>query len=84
MKPMRKLIGLYTDDEVFLDPDEIREQLGKAGFGEIKTRYLTPRYNDEFLSGPFNKFLARLMYLASGFSPNQQWQSFFLIQGRRV
>lgn len=84
MKPMRKLIRIYTDDEVFLDPDEIREQLGKAGFGEIKTQYLTPRYDDEFLSGLFNKFLARVMYLASAFSPNRKWQSFFLMQGRRV
>jgi ubiquinone/menaquinone biosynthesis C-methylase UbiE len=84
-KPMwlvRDLIGIYSEDEVFLNPDRVVGAMGNAGFQQIQPVFLTPRFRDSFL-GPVNRLLARLLYLAAAMGSGAATQSFFLISGRK-
>lgn len=84
-KPMwalRDFIGIYSDDEVFLDPDRVMRTLQGAGFADIRPVFLTPRFRDSFL-GPVNRLLARLLYAAAAMGKGAGTQSFFLISGRK-
>jgi ubiquinone/menaquinone biosynthesis C-methylase UbiE len=81
-KPMdllRGWIGIYSADEVFLDPRRVSSVLGRVGFGPVHLQYLTPRFSPAFLTGK-NKVLAQLLYLAAGMGRSSLTQSFFLLR----
>lgn len=45
MKSVARLLGVvYTDDEIFLDPDLITQDLKEVGFIKIQNKFITPRY----------------------------------------
>ena len=84
-KPMwliRDLIGLYSEDEVFLNPARVIGALRDVGFQQIQPVFLTPRFRESFL-GPVNRVLARLLYLAAAMGSGAATQSFFLISARK-
>lgn len=82
MELLRDWIGIYSDDEVFLDPRHVIGALRAAGFESIQDRYLTPVFNPSFLT-PRNKMLASMLYLAAGMGRSSFTQSFFLITATR-
>lgn len=79
---MRDFIGIYSEDEVFLDPHSVQRALSGAGFRSIETRYLTPRLRPSFLN-PANKLLASLMYSAAALGSGAASQSMFLMSATR-
>lgn len=79
---LRDWIGIYSDDEVFLDPREVEAAMRGAGFAGLQTRYMTPRLKRSFLSAP-NRLLARCMYAAAALGAGARTQSFFLLHGRK-
>jgi ubiquinone/menaquinone biosynthesis C-methylase UbiE len=80
---LRDWIGIYSEDEVFLDPRTVSAALRQAGFGDLRERYLTPRFSRAFLT-PKNLVLANLLYLAAGMGGGSSTQSFFLLQATRL
>lgn len=82
MWALRDVIGIYSDDEVVLDPAEVEGVLRHEGFAEIRTQFSTPRLKPSFLS-PLNKVLARVMYAAAALGDARGTQSFFLTTARR-
>jgi ubiquinone/menaquinone biosynthesis C-methylase UbiE len=78
MELLRDWIGIYSEDEVFLDPRRVSVALRSAGFGTVQERYLTPLFNPAFLSRR-NQLLAQLLYLAAAMGRSSLTQSFFLI-----
>jgi ubiquinone/menaquinone biosynthesis C-methylase UbiE len=82
MELLRDWIGIYSEDEVFLDPRRVVAALRASGFGSIQQRYLTPAFNPSFLT-PRNKVLAQLLYLAAAMGRSSFTQSFFLISATR-
>lgn len=72
----------YTEDERFLDPDKISSMMTKVGFIEIDIKYITPRYNHSVLK-TIPKILAQLVYIASYPSNFRNFQSFFLLSGKK-
>ena len=83
MTMLRDWIGIYSEDEVFLDDRLVANALRRHGFTGIRERYLTPTFSPAFLT-PKNKVLARLLYLAAGMGHGSFTQSFFLIQATRT
>jgi ubiquinone/menaquinone biosynthesis C-methylase UbiE len=82
MELLRGWIGIYSEDEVFLDPRAVMAALQASGFHRIQVRYLTPTFSPSFLT-PKNKVLAHLLYLAAGMGHSSLTQSFFLINATR-
>lgn len=85
-KPMLRLksiLNLYTEDERFLIPEEIRDKMKNAGFVDIKIKYLTPEYNPAHLKTFLNKMLSNLIRIAASVNQGPYWQSFFVIVGKR-
>jgi ubiquinone/menaquinone biosynthesis C-methylase UbiE len=82
MELLRDWIGIYSEDEVFLDPRAVTAALHQGGFTGIQVRYLTPTFSPAFLT-PKNKVLARLLYLAAGMGRSSLTQSFFLLNATR-
>ena len=82
MEWLRSWIGIYSDDEVFLDAREVGEAMGAAGFTDLTTRYLTPRFSAAFLTGK-NRPLAYCLYAAAAMGNGARTQSFFLMTGRK-
>jgi SAM-dependent methyltransferase len=82
MELIRDWIGIYSEDEVFLDPRRVVAALQEAGFSGIEERYLTPTFKPSFLSRR-NRMLARLLYLAAAMGRSSFTQSFFLISATR-
>jgi SAM-dependent methyltransferase len=82
MKVMRRFIGLYSDDEVFLDPREVAAAMTSAGFASLQTFYLTPKFKRAHLS-TLNKVLARMMYGAAAMGGGAGTQSFFAMLARK-
>jgi SAM-dependent methyltransferase len=83
MLKMKHLLHLYTEDERFLQPVDIFNKMGAAGFGKIEIKYCTPEYNPAHLGSRLNKFLSALMRFASKLSTSPNWQSFFVITGQK-
>lgn len=79
---LRDFIGIYSSDEVFLDPREVGAAMRDAGFSGLDTRYMTPRLKPSFLTVP-NRALARCMYAAAALGAGERTQSFFLLTGRK-
>jgi ubiquinone/menaquinone biosynthesis C-methylase UbiE len=82
MWALRDVIGIYTDDEVVLDPGEVEAALRHEGFVDVRTRFSTPRLKPSFLK-PMNRVLARAMYAAAALGDAAGTQSFFLTTARR-
>jgi SAM-dependent methyltransferase len=82
MKVMRRFIGLYSDDEVFLDPREVGSAMVTAGFQKPETFYMTPRFKRAHLS-KLNKALAGMMYRAADLGSGAGSQSFFAMLARK-
>jgi len=81
MLRMKRLLNLYTEDERFLKPGDIHQQMNNAGYKEIELKYLTPVYNPAHLRTRFNKILSGMMGIASNLNKASSWQSFFIILG---
>jgi ubiquinone/menaquinone biosynthesis C-methylase UbiE len=82
MELLRNWIGIYSEDEVFLDPRRVTAALQRSGFTGIQERFLTPTFSPAFLT-PKNKILAHLLYLAAGMGRSSLTQSFFLVSATR-
>lgn len=82
MELLRNWIGIYSEDEVFLDPRRVIAALRSSGFDDIQEQYLTPAFNPSFLT-PRNKVLARMLYFAAAMGRSSFTQSFFLITATR-
>ena len=79
---LRDLIGIYSDDEVFLDSRHVEAAMRGAGFRDLQTTFLTPRFSRSFLN-PKNRVLAQLLYAAAAMGTSAFTQSFFLLRGRK-
>jgi hypothetical protein len=79
---VRDFIEIYSEDEKYLDPDEVRRAFSEAGFTDIRTHYMTPRFNPEFL-GFFNRVFAGMIYTAAAFGNSLGTQSYFAMSGRK-
>ncbi len=82
MELLRDWIGIYSRDEVFLDPRRVAAALRQSGFTGIQERYLTPTFSPSFLT-PKNKILAHLLYFAAAMGRSKFTQSFFLTSATR-
>ena len=83
MEWLRDWIGIYSEDEVFLDPGHVSSTLQTAGFHAIRERFLTPRFSPAFLTGK-NKILAPMLYGAASLGRGGFTQSFFLLTASRA
>ena len=81
-KWVRDFIEIYSEDEKYLDPDEVSRAFSDAGFTDIRTHYMTPRFNPEFL-GFFNRVFAGMIYTAAAFGNSLGTQSYFAMSGRK-
>jgi ubiquinone/menaquinone biosynthesis C-methylase UbiE len=79
---LRDYIGIYTEDEVFLDSRAVAAELRRNGFTTLVERFLTPRLKPSFLSRT-NRLLARAMYLGASLGRGAFTQSFFLLSARK-
>jgi SAM-dependent methyltransferase len=82
MELVRDFIGIYSEDEVFLDAREVSASMRATGFDNLELRFLTPRFSRSFLS-PRNRVLAQLLYAAAALGRAAFTQSFFLLQGTK-
>jgi len=82
MELMRDFIGIYSEDEVFLDPDNVARAMRARGFTGIEVTSLTPRFSRSFLT-PKNRALAGLLYLGAPIGSGLRTQSFFLLRGSK-
>jgi ubiquinone/menaquinone biosynthesis C-methylase UbiE len=81
-KAVRDFIKIYSEDEIYLDPDQIQKALEKVGFTDVKVHFMTPRFNPNFL-GAANRLFARMMYLAAAGGNSVNTQSYFAMSGRK-
>ena len=79
-KFVRDFIGIYSEDEVYLDPDLISVALTNAGFVDIRVDFMTPRFNPEFL-GLANRIFAQMIYTAGSLGNSKKTQSYFAMSG---
>ena len=81
-KFVRDLIEIYSEDEVYLDPEAVVLAMQQQGFTDIETHFMTPRFNPEFL-GPLNKVFASILYAAGALGNGINSQSYFAMSGRK-
>ena len=81
-KFVRDLIEIYSEDEVYLDPDAVNRVMASQGFVDIQTHFMTARFNPEFL-GPMNKVFAAVLYTAGALGNGIRTQSYFAMSGRK-
>ncbi len=80
-KPMlyfRNALKLYTQDEIFLHPEEIRNLIHKVGFSETDLKYTTPHVTP-IKSNLVTETLSRCMDLAARLSRSSTWQAWFIV-----
>lgn len=82
-KWVRDFIEIYSEDERYLDPGVVGRAVEAAGFTDVQVRYLTPRFNPEFL-GFANRLFARMIYLAAAMGDSVRTQSYFALSGRKA
>lgn len=85
-KPMlriKNILKLYTEDEKFLYPEDVKDYMAKTGFCDIEIIFLTPEYNPAHLKSSLNKMLSHLMMIAAQINRGRYWQSFFIIRGKK-
>ncbi|MBS3119040.1 class I SAM-dependent methyltransferase [Candidatus Woesearchaeota archaeon] len=76
MLKLRGLLGLYTEDEVFLNPLAITGKLNSIGFKNVKIKYVTPSYKLKHIGILYPLFI--IMKLIA-LLPGRRFQSFFII-----
>ncbi len=81
-KFVRKMVKIYSDDEVYLDPDKVTAAARAAGFDDIRVDFMTARFNPEFL-GFMNRIFARVMYTAGALGNGIGSQSYFALSARK-
>ncbi len=81
-KWVRDFIKIYSEDEIYLDPEDVRTTAQRAGFSEFRIDYMTPRFNPEFL-GFANKIFARILYGLGAMGDSTRTQSYFALSGRK-
>lgn len=69
-------LKIYTEDETFLNPDNIISILTSVGFKKIQTTYLTPAYKQSWVLHIYPLYL--LMRLVA-LIPSKYTQGFFII-----
>jgi len=79
---IRKMIKIYSDDEVYLDPEKVTEELIAAGFTDVRVDFMTARFNPEFL-GFMNRIFASVLYTAGRFGSGMRSQSYFALSARK-
>lgn|GEM_PF-2289374 len=82
-KTIRDWIKIYSDDEVYLDPEQVEKVASAAGFVDAKVNFLTARFNPDFL-GPMNRLFANVMYLAGALGSGVNTQSYFAFSARKA
>jgi len=82
MELLRDFIGIYSQDEVFLDSRHVTAAMEVVGFCNLEVTFLTPRFSPAFLS-PRNRVLAQFLYTAASLGSSALTQSFFLLQGKK-
>ncbi len=81
-KFVRDFIEIYSEDEIYLDPDGVARAFAGAGFADIRVDYMTPRFNPQFL-GFANRVFAGMIYLAASLGNSIGSQSYFAMSGRK-
>jgi len=81
-KWVRDFIEIYSEDEIYLDPDKVSTDMRDSGYTDIKVDFMTPRFNPDFL-GPANRFFASLIYGAGALGNSIKTQSYFALSGRK-
>lgn len=82
-KFVRDFIKIYSEDELYLDPDKVGRAVTAAGFTDVRVNYMTPRFNPEFL-GFANRIFANMIYLAAAMGSSIRTQSYFAMSGRKA
>jgi ubiquinone/menaquinone biosynthesis C-methylase UbiE len=82
MELLRDFIGIYSEDEVFLDSRSVAAAMRAVGFRDLEVSFLTPRFSRSFLS-PRNRVLAQLLYAAASLGRSAFTQSFFMLRGTK-
>ncbi len=82
MRHMRDFIGIYSEDETYLDPGEVAGIMTEVGFRVENLAFLTPRFKPSHLTVR-NQVLAQLMYGAARLGRGGRTQSFFAIAGSK-
>lgn len=82
MRFLRKFIGIYSDDEIWLDAADVVETMRRVGFRDPRVDYLTPRFKPGHLSAK-NEVLARMMYAAAALGRSARTQSFVAISAQK-
>jgi SAM-dependent methyltransferase len=82
-KWVREFIEIYSEDERYLDPAEVRGAFAGAGFVDIRVDFMTPRFNPEFL-GFANRVFAGMIYAAAALGDSVRTQSYFAMSGRKA
>lgn len=81
-KFVRDFIEIYSEDEVYLDPADVRQAFEGAGFTNIRVDFMTPRFNPQFL-GFANRVFASMIYMAAALGNSVRTQSYFAMSGRK-
>ncbi len=81
-KTVRDFIKIYSEDEIYLDPDVVSRTARDAGFEAVSVDYMTPRFNPEFL-GPTNKVFAGILYALGAMGDSIRTQSYFALAARK-
>lgn len=81
-KAVRDFIKIYSEDETYLDPEDVRAAARRAGFSDFRIDYMTPRFNPEFL-GFANKIFARILYGLGAMGDSIRTQSYFALSARK-
>lgn len=82
-KFVRDLIEIYSEDEIYLDPDNVSSAFTEAGFSDVRVSFMTPRFNPQFL-GFLNRVFASMIYSAAAFGDSLRTQSYFAMSGRKA
>jgi len=79
---LKNVMNIYTEDEHFLNPIEMKQMLEAENFKDIKIEYITPKYNKDRFSF-FVKFLDIFVRIASSITHSSKTQTFFIITGKK-
>lgn len=79
---VRQFIGIYSDDETYLDPSATAQILAAHSFRDIRVSYLTPRFRPGYL-GAANRVFAQAIYAAAALGSAAGTQSYFGLSARK-
>ena len=82
MFPLRRVLGVYTEDEVFLDPESLVGEVSSAGFAVDSLEFVTPRYNLPHYNF-FNRLLIVCIMIAASARKREVNQTFFVVCARK-